>query len=176
MTGIHISWHSDQECLGVLLRRMALAMAAATTVQLPMALSIGTQRYFENGWEYRYTWNATLGGFVCDHQTSTRVPGEALAIFPSEDDDGVTWYVAYEGTLTADGDGFQARQGVFRTQEEFWEPGNHAWQLNSSSTSTNEQNTWDGSMNACTRVAANTPVVTGTLALHDAAGFEMLGQ
>ena len=57
-----------------------MAAVAAPAVEMPLALSIGTQRAFERGYEYRYVWKEAVGGYVCDHQTTTSLPGEVMAI------------------------------------------------------------------------------------------------
>ena len=58
---------------------------------------------------------------------SKRLPGEVLLIASTDMGDGV-WIVAAEGRR--EGGVFVARQAVFRTQENFWEAGQHYWQVN----------------------------------------------
>lgn len=130
------------------------------SARLPAAFSIGTDRAFERGYEFKYAWNSAIHAFVCEHQTTTKVPTEVMVIKPTpRDADGAVWFVAWEGTLSSET--FVARQGVFRTQERFWEAGNHAWERNSSSSPTNNENNWGGSMNAETLVHANVPYING---------------
>ena len=109
--------------------------------------------------------------YICDHQTTTNVPGEVMAIRVGQDPHGTTWYVAQEGVLV-DGQGFEARQIVFRTTERFWEPGKHESQLNANSSSTNcDNNTWGGTMSAITKVPEDVvmiPAAVGLLPIADA--------
>ena len=99
--------------------------------------------------------------YVCDHQTTTNGAGEVMALQVGVDEQGTTWYVAQEGALV-DGQGFVARQIVFRTTERFWEPGRHEWQLNANSSSTNRDKTmfaWGDAMFAFTKVPENVDVI-----------------
>ena len=101
-----------------------MALVATNPTQLPRTLSIGTRRVFDEGRAYHYRFVDELHMYVCDHQTTTNVPGEVMAIQVGVDPQGRTWYVAQEGVLV-DGQRFDARQFVFRTTERFWEPGSH---------------------------------------------------
>ena len=103
--------------------------------------------------------------YVCDHQTTTNVPGEVMAIATGLDEHMTTWYVAQEGVVV-DGQRFEARQCVFRTTERFWEPGRHKWQLNANSSSTNSDNSaWGDTMLAWTEVPENADVISVTVGL-----------
>ena len=132
-----------------------MALVAVNPTQLPVTLSIGTRRAFDGGYAYHYRFVDELNLYVCDHQTTTNVPGEVMAIATGWDEHMTTWYVAQEGVVV-DGQRFEARQFVFRTTERFWEPGRHKWQLNANSSSTNSDNsTWGGTMFAWTEVPEN---------------------
>ena len=179
MTGLHISWHSVQECCisfrfvpqflaPALATSTPMALVASHPLQLPTAFSIGTRRAFEQGYEYKYTWKDALGGYVCDHQTTTKVDGEVMAIQLGYEA-GTTWYIASEGVMV-DGQAFAARQHVFRTSERFWEPGKHQWQLNARSSSTNRNNSsWDNNMVAYTEVPENIEMVEAAVGLAEIA-------
>ena len=125
-------------------------------MQLPSEIHIGTRNVFRQGREYKYIFDDRVSAYVCDHQTTTSVPGEVLAILEKDDPDGSVWYVAVEGSVQVATDGratFEARQPVFRTQERFFQTGEHEWQINSDSSETNVASaTWDGSMWARTEV------------------------
>ena len=106
--------------------------------------------------------------YVCDHQTSSQVPGEVMAIQLGVDEQGTTWYVAQEGELV-DGQKFSARQHVFRTTERFWEPGKHEWQLNANSSSTNRDllnSNWGDTMFAFTEVPENVALILVAVGLQ----------
>ena len=94
-----------------------------------------------------------------------------MALRVGHDEHGTTWYVAQEGVLVG-GQGFEARQIVFRTTERFWEPGKHEWQLNANSSSTNRDNSiWGDTMFAITEVPENVamiPAAVGLLQIADA--------
>ena len=109
--------------------------------------------------------------YICDHQTTTNVPGEVMALRVGHDAHGTTWYVAQEGELV-DGNEFRPRQIVFRTTERFWEPGKHDWEQNANSSSTNcDNSTWGGTMSAITKVPEDVVMITasvGLLAIADA--------
>ena len=125
---------------------MTLAAMAMLAAELPREIHIGTPNFFRQGREYKYIFDDRIDCYVCSHQTTTGVPGEILAIMIADEPDGSVWYVAAEGTLQDAPDGrhrFQARQGVFRTQDSFWQVGNHEWQLNPNSSATNTQTAWD---------------------------------
>ena len=125
-------------------------------VGVPSEIHIGTRKVFRQGCEYRYIFDERVSAYVCDNQTTTSVPGEVLVILQKNEPDGSVWYVALEGSLQVEPDGrarFEARQPVFRTQERFFESGDHEWQVNSESSSTNVASaTWDGSMSAWTEI------------------------
>ena len=148
-----------------------MALVAVNPTQLPVTLSIGTRRAFDGGYAYHYRFVDELHMYVCDHQTTTNVPGEVMAIQVGVDEQGRTWYVAQEGALV-DGQRFEARQFVFRTTERFWEPGRHEWQLNSNSSSTNRDNsssttvTWGDTMFAFTEVPENVAVIQAAVGLQ----------
>ena len=134
-----------------------MALVATDPTQLPRTLSIGTRHAFDTGKEYRYRFVDEFRMYVCDHQTTTNVPGEVMAIQVAVDPQGTTWYVAQEGELV-DGQRFSGRQYVFRTTERFWEPGKHEWQLNANSSSTNRDllnSKWGDTMVALTEVPEN---------------------
>ena len=144
-------------------------------VGVPSEIYIGTRKIFRQGLEYRYMFDQRVGAYVCDHQTTTSVPGEVLAILQKDEPDGSVWYVALEGSLQVASDGrarFEARQPVFRTQERFFESGDHEWQLNSESSATNVGSaTWAGSMSARTEIpqsAVNLAFDAGQLAVNNA--------
>ena len=123
-----------------------------------MTLSIGTQRAFDEGYQYKYRFVEEMQLYVCDERTTTRVDGEVMAISMGSDDHGNTWYAASEGQLSQSGDGqrFHGRQMVFRTRAQFWEAGEHEWQMNANSSATNtDDSVWGRSMNAVTQVDEN---------------------
>jgi hypothetical protein len=134
--------------------------SAMSPTTIPSEIHIGSRKSFRQGRQFKYIFDERINGYVCDHQTSSSVPGEVLAILLQDDSDASVWYVAVEGRLEVvcdedDPDGracFLPRQDVFRTQERFWETGDHEWQVNSQSSSTNTSVTWDGSMTARTEV------------------------
>ena len=105
---------------------------------------------------------------VCDQRTTTGVDGEVMAISISSDDDGNTWYVASEGQLSRSGDGqrFHGRQMVFRTRAQFWEAGEHEWQMNVNSSATNtDDSVWGKSMSAVTQVDENVDKVIAAVGI-----------
>ena len=136
-------------------------------------MSIGTQKAFDEGYEYKYRFVEEISLYVCDDKTTTSVDGEVMAIEVGEDEYGNTWYAASEGQLSQSGDGqrFHGRQIVFRTQEHFWEPGKHEWQLNANSSPTNTNNTvWGAYMDALTKVPEDVSLVSAAVGLLRAAG------
>ena len=133
-----------------------------------LTLSVGTKKAFAGGYEYNYRVADDINMYVCDHQTTTSVDGEVMAISVGSDEHGNTWYAASEGQLSQSGDGqrFHGRQIFFRTQEQFWEPGSHEWQLNANSSATNTNNTvWGDRMDALTKVLENVGVFLAAVAL-----------
>ena len=145
-----------------------MAVVATNPAQLPRTLSIGTRRVFNEGSEYHYRFVDGINMYVCDHQTTTNVPGEVMAIQVAVDPQGTTWYVAQEGELV-DGQRFSARQHVFRTTERFWEPGKHEWQLNANSSSTNRDllnSNWGDTMFALTEVPENVALILVAVGLQ----------
>ena len=145
-----------------------MALVAVNPTNLPMALSIGTKRALDGGYEYHYRFLDGINAYVCDHQTTTKVDGEVMAIQIGYEA-GTTWYIASEGVMV-DGQTFAARQLVFRTSERFWEPGRHLWQLNSRSSSTNRNNSsWDNNMVAYTEVPENIEMVEAAVGLAEIA-------
>ena len=135
-------------------------------------MSIGTQKAFDEGYEYKYRFVEEISLYVCDDKTTTSVDGEVMAIEVGEDEYGNTWYAASEGQLSQSGDGqrFHGRQIVFRTQEHFWEPGKHEWQLNANSSPTNTNNTvWGAYMDALTKVPEDVSLVSAAVGLLRAA-------
>ena len=142
------------------------SVVAVNPKQLPVTLTIGTGKAFDEGYAYNYVFVDRIGMYVCDHQTTTNVPGEVMALQVGSDELGQTWYVAVEGALV-DGQRFDGRQIVFRTTERFWEPGRHEWQLNANSSSTNSDNsTWGDTMFAWTEVPDNVDVISVTVGLQ----------
>ena len=138
-------------------------LVAVNPAQLPVTLSIGTE-----GSAYNYRFVDEISMYVCDHQTTTNVPGEVMAIQVAVDPQGLTWYVAQEGELV-DGQRFSARQNVFRTTERFWEPGKHEWQLNANSSSTNRDllnSNWGDTMFAFTEVPENVALILVAVGLQ----------
>ena len=145
-----------------------MALVAVNPTQLPVTLSIGTRRAFDGGYAYHYRFVDELHMYVCDHQTTTNVPGEVMALQVGSDECGNTWYVASEGQLSPLGDGqrFDGRQIALRTRERFWEPGEHVWQLNANSSATNTNNTiWGDTMSAFTEVPENVGLVSAAVGL-----------
>ena len=81
---------------------------------------------------------------------------------------GETWYVASEGQLSRSGDGqrFHGRQMVFRTRDQFWEAGEHEWQMNANSSATNtDDSVWGKSMRAVTQVDENVDKVIAAVGI-----------
>ena len=147
-----------------------MSLVAVNPTELPVTLSIGTRRAFDAVRAYHYRFVDEINMYVCDHQTTTNVAGEVMALQVGVDEQGTTWYVASEGALV-DGQGFVARQIVFRTTERFWEPGRHEWQLNANSSSTNRDNSnWGDTTFSFTEVPENVgliPAATGLLQIAD---------
>ena len=151
---------------------MAAMVVYSDPKELPATLSIGTQKAFEGGYEYKYRFVEEISLYVCDHQTTTRVDGEVMAISVGSDEHGNTWYAASEGQLSQSGDGqrFHGRQIVFRTREQFWVPGTHGWQMNANSSATNTNNNiWGDSVQAVTKVAEDASMVFAAVGLLGAA-------
>ena len=145
-----------------------MSLVAVNPTELPATLSIGTKKLFAGGYAYHYRFVDEISMYVCDHQTSTQVPGEVMAIQLGVDEQGTTWYVAQEGELV-DGQRFSARQNVFRTTERFWEPGKHEWQLNANSSSTNRDllnSNWGDTMFALTEVPENVALILVAVGLQ----------
>ena len=93
----------------------------------PPKILIGTKKVFANNDPYVYCFHDEVRAFVCNTTTNNGFPNEVLVLLPADMQDGA-WFVAVEGSLR---DGvFEARQSVFRTQENFWEEGQHHWQVN----------------------------------------------
>ena len=151
---------------------MAAMVVYSDPKELPATLSIGTQKAFDEGYEYKYRFVEEINLYVCDDQTTTRVDGEVMAISIGSDEHGNTWYAASEGQLSQSGDGqrFHGRQIVFRTREQFWVPGTHEWQMNANSSATNTNNNiWGDSMQAVTKVAEDASMVFAAVGLLGAA-------
>ena len=145
-----------------------MASVSINPTQLPAALSIGTRKAFDGGYAYHYRFVDEINAYVCDHQTTTNVDGEVMAIQIGYEP-GRNWYVACEGVLV-DGQSFIARQIVFRTTERFWEPGRHEWQLNSRSSATNRDNSsWGGTMFAFAEVPENVALIQAGVGLQEIA-------
>ena len=66
-------------------------LVAVNPTQLPVTLSIGTRRAFDGGYAYHYRFVDELHMYVCDHQTTTNVPGEVMAIATGLDEHMTTW-------------------------------------------------------------------------------------
>ena len=151
---------------------MASTVVYSDPKELPVTLSIGTQRAFDGGYQYTYRFMQEIQLYVCDHQTTTGVDGEVMAISISSDDDGTTWYAASEGHLSRSGDGqrFHGRQMVFRTRAQFWEAGEHEWQMNANSSATNtDDSSWGDTLRAVTQVDEGVDVVTAAVGILEAA-------
>ena len=150
---------------------MASTVVYSDPVELPVTLTIGTQRAFDGGRQYTYHFMQEIQLYVCD-KTTTGVDGEVMAISISSDDDGNTWYVASEGQLSGSGDGqrFHGRQMVFRTRAQFWEAGEHEWQMNANSSATNtDDSRWGDTLRAVTQVDEGVDVVTAAVGILEAA-------
>ena len=147
---------------------MATTVVYSDPKELPATLSIGTQSAFDGGYQYTYRFVQEIQLYVCDQRTTTGVDGEVMAISISSDDDGKTWYVASEGQLSRSGDGqrFHGRQMVFRTRDQFWEAGEHEWQMNANSSATNtDDSVWGRSMSAVTQVDENVDKVIAAVGI-----------
>ena len=147
---------------------MATTVVYSDLKELPVTLSIGTQKAFDEGYECKYRFVEEIQLYVCDERTTTRVDGEVMAISMGSDDHGNTWYAASEGQLSQSGDGqrFHGRQMVFRTQEQFWVAGEHEWQLNANSSATNtDDSVWGKSMRAVTQVDENVDKVIAAVGI-----------
>ena len=147
---------------------MAAMAVCSEPKELPATLSIGTQRAFEGGYEYKYRFVEEINMYVCDHQTTTSVDGEVMAISVGSDEYGNTWYAASEGQLSqsADGQRFHGRQMVFRTQEQFWLAGEHEWQMNANSSATiTDDSVWGRTMHAVTQVDEDVDVVIAAVGI-----------
>ena len=151
---------------------MATTVVYSDLKELPVTLSIGTQRAFDGGYQYTYRFVREIQLYVCDQRTTTGVDGEVMAISISSDDDGNTWYAASEGQLSQSGDGqrFHGRQMVFRTRAQFWEAGEHEWQMNANSSATNtDDSSWGDTLRAVTQVDEGVDVVTAAVGILEAA-------
>ena len=151
---------------------MAAMVVYSDPKELPVTLSIGTQRAFDGGYQYTYRFVREIQLYVCDQRTTTGVDGEVMAISISSDDDGNTWYAASEGQLSQSGDGqrFHGRQMVFRTRAQFWEAGEHEWQMNANSSATNtDDSSWGDTLRAVTQVDEGVDVVTAAVGILEAA-------
>ena len=151
---------------------MATTVVYSDPKELPVTLSIGTQRAVDGGCQYTYRFVQEIQLYVCDQRTTTGVDGEVMAISISSDDDGNTWYVASEGQLSQSGDGqrFHGRQMVFRTRAQFWEAGEHEWQMNANSNATNtDDSRWGDTLRAVTQVDEGVDVVTASVGILEAA-------
>ena len=147
---------------------MAAMVVYSDPKELPVTLSIGTQRAFDGGYQYTYRFVQEIQLYVCDQRTTTGVDGEVMAISISSDDDGNTWYAASEGQLSRSGDGqrFHGRQMVFRTRDQFWEAGEHEWQMNANGSATNtDDSVWGKSMSAVTQVDENVDKVIAAVGI-----------
>ena len=151
---------------------MATTVVYSDPKELPVTLSIGTQRAFDEGYQYKYRFVEEIQLYVCDERTTTRVDGEVMAISMGSDDHGNTWYAASEGQLSQSGDGqrFHGRQMVFRTRAQFWEAGEHEWQMNANSSATNtDDSRWGDTLRAVTQVDEGVDVVTAAVGILEAA-------
>ena len=149
---------------------MAAMVVYSDPKELPVTLSIGTQRAFDGGYQYTYRFVQEIQLYVCDQRTTTGVDGEVMAISISSDDDGNTWYAASEGQLSQSGDGqrFHGRQMVFRTRDQFWEAGEHEWQMNANSSATiTDDSAWGKSMSAVTQVDENVEKVIAAVGIAE---------
>ena len=147
---------------------MATTVVYSTPKELPAKLAIGTQKAFDEGYEYKYRFVEEISLYVCDDKTTTGVDGEVMAIEVCEDEYGNTWYAASEGQLSQSGDGqrFHGRQMVFRTRAQFWEAGEHEWQMNANSSATNtDDSVWGKSMSAVTQVDENVDKVIAAVGI-----------
>jgi hypothetical protein len=96
-------------------------------------IAIGTKKAFQEGYAFQYDM-IDDGAYVCRTTTETGLEGEVM-FFVQIDEGATAWHVACEGTILQDGS-FEIRQPCFRTRENFWEAGWHAWECNSSRTRT----------------------------------------
>ena len=69
---------------------MATTVVYSDPKELPVTLLIGTQRAFDEGYQYTYRFVHEIQLYVCDQRTTTGVDGEVMAISISSDDDGNT--------------------------------------------------------------------------------------
>ena len=136
------------------------------SVNIPIAIQIGTRKAFKNNQAYDYTWDESRLIFKCRKTTAAGMPGEILAIMVEDTSAGI-WYVAVEGQLCP---GFKQRRPAFRTQAEFWQPGWHEWQVNQNG-SDGEVN-WD--MRDDGRLWAETKVAPDTETTAISAGMQQL--
>ena len=147
---------------------MAAMVVYSEPKELPATLSIVTQRAFEESYEYKYRFVEEIQLYVCDERTTTRV--EAISM--GSDDHGNTWYAASEGQLSQSGDGqrFHGRQMVFRTRAQFWEAGEHEWQMNANCSATNmDDSAWGEILSAVTQVDEHSGVVTAAVGILEPA-------
>jgi hypothetical protein len=99
---------------------------AIPSVTIPSVLKIGTRGACKSEQAYEYHWVADRAIFMCCKTTSAGLPEEILVIM-NEISPAGNWYVAVEGRPGAV---FEGRRPAFRTQEDFWRAGWHAWQVN----------------------------------------------
>ena len=134
------------------------------SVNIPIAIQIGTEKAYRNNEAYDYTWDESLRIFKCRKTTEA---GEILAIMVEDTDETGIWYVAVEGQLCP---GFVQRRPAFRTQAEFWQPGWHEWQVNQNSLGGRAN--WD--MRDDYRLSAETKVAPATETAAISAGMQQL--
>ena len=134
---------------------------AMASVNIPIAMQIGTREAYHNNEAYDYLWDESRRIFTCCKTTADGLPGEILAIMVEESSAG-NWYVAVEGRL---GPVFEGRRPAFRTQAEFWQPGWHEWQVNQNDSGGPAN--WDtrdhSGLHAETKVARD----AGSVVLHE---------
>ena len=75
---------------------MATTVVYSDPKELPVTVSIGTQRVFNGGYQYTYRFVQEIQLYVCDQRTTTGVDGEVMAISISSDGDGNTWYMSLQ--------------------------------------------------------------------------------
>ncbi len=55
-------------------------VADSHPTQLPLTLLIGTKKAFAGGYANNCRFVDEINMYVCDHQTTTKVPGEVMAV------------------------------------------------------------------------------------------------
>ena len=107
------------------------ALDGVMTADRPPMIFIGTAARMRRGvdhvWQYELVAVGSSRMYVCRQPSETTFRGDLMFIVPEQSGDDI-WFVAYEGR-EVDGQ-LEQRQPVFRTRSNFWEVGDHEWEVN----------------------------------------------